>query len=109
MKKTKNNTGRQQTPYAAEKGATLKVLVLPKSSQSKIVGIHNSVLKLKLTKPPLDGQANAECCKIIAKYLGVPKSHVTIVQGQTARQKVLLVKSISAEEVDRRFAKLASP
>ena len=85
--------------HTTKKGIEINVVVLPKSAQAGVVGIHNNCLKVKLTKPPVDGQANAECCKIVSKFLGIAKSCVSVIQGKTSRTKILLVDGISEKKV----------
>jgi len=89
---------------AVGRGIQIRVFVLPRSSQSCIVGRHEGALKIKLTKPPVDGQANAECCRVLAKHLGVPVSRVSVVQGRAARHKVLLVQGLTLEAAQQRLA-----
>ena len=76
-------------------GVKISICVLPRSSRSAIVGVHNSQLKIKLTKPPVDGKANAECCRFIARVLRVPKTAVRVIRGMTARNKVLIIDGIT--------------
>jgi uncharacterized protein (TIGR00251 family) len=82
-----------------KKGVEINFQVLPRSSQSRIVGLHNDAVKIKLNKPPVDGQANAECCRVVAKYLGVSKTQVSVLRGTSSRQKTLLVEGVSASVV----------
>ena len=89
--------------HTTKKGIEINVVVLPKSSQAGVVGIHNNCLKVKLTKPPVDGQANAECCKIVSRYFGIAKSCVSVIKGKTSRTKVLLVDGISEKKVEEQL------
>ena len=68
-------------------GLIFTVRVIPKSSKSEIVGEHDGALKIKLNAPPVDGAANAELIKLLAKIFAVPKNHVEIVGGQTSKSK----------------------
>ena len=95
----KNNIEPREIFHSTDEGVEIKVFALPGSSQPKVAGIHDGALKVKLTKPPVGGQANAECCKIVAKHLGVPKSRVKVARGKTSRRKVLLVEGVSEREV----------
>jgi uncharacterized protein (TIGR00251 family) len=79
-----------------KKGVEINFQVLPLSSQSRIVGLHNDAVKIKLNKPPVDGQANAECCRVVAKYFRVSKTQVSVLRGTSSRQKTLLVEGVSA-------------
>ena len=89
-----------------KKGVEINFQVLPQSSQSKIVGLHNDAVKIKLNKPPVDGQANAECCRVVAKYFKVSKTQVSVLRGTSSRQKTILVEGVSALAVIERLESL---
>ena len=80
-------------------GVEINFQVLPRSSQSRIVGLHNDAVKIKLNKPPVDGQANAECCRVVAKYFGVSKTQVSVLRGTSSRQKTILIAGASTSAV----------
>ncbi len=64
-----------------------KVHVLPKSSRNAVSGVFLDALKLKLTAPPVEGEANKECIQFLSKQLKVPKSSLSIVSGESRRTK----------------------
>lgn len=99
----KKNPELQDRLHSTDKGLEVRVFVLPRSSESKIIGIHDGSLKIKLTKPPIDGQANAACCQLVAKRLGVPKSQVMVTRGHASRQKTLFVKGVSEKQLKQRL------
>ncbi len=68
-----------------------KIVVQPRASKTEIAGLHGDALKLRLTAPPVDGAANKMCLKFLAKWLDVPKSALTIVSGETSRNKTLRI------------------
>ena len=68
-------------------GIVFDVHVQPRSSANAIIGCHDQALKIKLTAPPVGGAANRQCIQLLAKELGLPKSSLTIVGGQTSRRK----------------------
>ena len=63
------------------------VRVIPRSSRSEIVGEYDGALKVKLNSPPVDGAANAELIKLLAKEFDVSKSQVEILSGNTSKSK----------------------
>ncbi len=73
--------------------------IQPRASKVRIVGIHANELKIALTSPPVDGEANAALIKFLAKELKKSKSEIEIVSGLTSRHKVVLVKNIREEEL----------
>lgn len=48
-------------------------------------------LPVKVSSPPDKGQANQAVVQVVAKALGLPKSSVTLLKGETSRHKQLLV------------------
>lgn len=78
---------------------TFPVRVIPRSSRTEIVGEHDGILKVKLASPPVEGAANAELIKLIAKKLGVSKSAVTIISGETSKTKRLRIDGVAAERL----------
>lgn len=71
---------------------TLHILVQPRASRSEIVGPHGDALKVRLAAPPVDGAANEELVRLLAKEYGVPRSAVEIVSGLSARRKTVRVR-----------------
>lgn len=83
---------------------TFEVRVVPRASRNAIIGVHEGALKVALTAPPVEGAANAALTKLVAKTLGVPKSHVEIARGQRARTKLLRVHGIDSEGLRLAFS-----
>ena len=86
-------------------GVELNVLVVPRSSRCEIAGIHNNALRIKLTSPPVDNEANIQCCDFIAKQLGIAKRQVSIIRGKTARKKVVKIAGVTESEVRRKMVR----
>jgi uncharacterized protein (TIGR00251 family) len=80
-------------------GVTLEVLVQPRASRSRVVGVHEGRLKIQLSAPPVDGEANAALVELLASVLDVRKSDVTIVRGDTGRRKTVRVAGVSSQRV----------
>ncbi len=79
-------------------GVRLHLFIQPKSSKNQIVGPHNGMLKIKITAPPVDGEANAELIEYLSKFFKVPKRNITLVKGDTGRQKTVDVEGISLSD-----------
>ena len=67
----------------------------PGAKRSAVVGEHGGRLKIAIASPPVDGKANSTLIAFLAKTLGVSKSSVSILSGETSRQKRLIVHRIS--------------
>ena len=84
--------------------ARIDVHVQPRASRNAIAGMKDGALRIAVTAPPVDGEANAAVVALLAKKLGVPKRDVSVVQGETSRHKVIEVKGISLDELLARLA-----
>ncbi len=65
------------------------IKVSPRSSKNEVVKVSEGEYKVKLTAPPVDGQANEALIKLLAKFFGVSKSAINIVGGKTAKIKMV--------------------
>lgn len=59
----------------------------PKASKSEFCGLHGDALKVRIQAPPVEGKANSELIKFLAKQFGVSKSAVSIISGELNRHK----------------------
>jgi uncharacterized protein len=80
------------------------VHVLPRSGRTEIVGRHGDALKVRVTAPPVDGQATEAARVAVAAALGVAASTVTVVGGERSRMKRLRVAGLDAGEANLRLA-----
>ncbi|MDQ3088173.1 MAG: DUF167 domain-containing protein [Acidobacteriota bacterium] len=80
-------------------GLTFNVRVVPRASKSEIVGEHDGALKIRLASPPVNGAANAELIKILAKKFDVAKSEVEIISGQTSKQKQVRINGLDSKKL----------
>jgi len=71
------------------------VRVIPRSSRSEIIGEYNGALKIKLNAPPVDGAANAELIKLLAKEFDLSKSQVEILSGNTSKLKKVKISGLN--------------
>lgn len=84
-------------------GAGISVHVQPRASRTECVGIHGGALKIRVAAPPADGAANDELCRFLARQCDVPLSAIQILTGAGSRQKRVLVRGRSVEQVRKRF------
>ena len=63
--------------------ALIRVRLQPRASSSRITGEKDGVIQVRVTAPPVDGEANAALEKLVAKKLGIAKSKVKVVKGET--------------------------
>lgn len=70
-------------------GLVLRLYIQPKASRDSIVGLHGDEVKVAITAPPVDYQANSHLVKFLGKQFRVAKSQVVIEKGElTATNKL---------------------
>jgi len=65
------------------------VKVTPRSGKNEVIKISEGEYKVRITAPPVDGEANAMLIKVLADYFNVAKSNIQIVGGKSARTKMV--------------------
>jgi hypothetical protein len=78
---------------------TFDVKVVPRASRDKLGPRVGDRVKVQLTAPPVDGAANDALRALLAKAFGVPRGQVTIVRGETSRQKTVRVDGATAAQL----------
>ncbi|MDP2344858.1 MAG: DUF167 family protein [Deltaproteobacteria bacterium] len=87
-------------------GARLVISAKPKSSKEG-VSTKDGVVIVRVSAAPEDGKASARVVVVVAAALGVPRSSVEIVRGETSRHKELLIRGVTAAFVDEKLSRLA--
>jgi len=81
----------------------LSLKVVPGASRDRIVGELGDSLKVAVAKPPEDGAANRAVEKFLREQLKLTRGAVTLVGGFTSREKVVLIRGLSREELSARL------
>ncbi|MEZ4371605.1 MAG: DUF167 domain-containing protein [Polyangiaceae bacterium] len=84
-------------------GLRFAVFAKPRSSRSRVLGVREGVLEVAIAAPPVDGAANTELLKVLAKALGVSKGQLELVAGESSRHKRVVVRGLTTEEVRLRL------
>ena len=69
----------------------LDLFIQPKACRDQIQGVHGDELKVAITAPPVDGQANSHLIKYLAKQFKVAKGQIQIVRGELGRHKTVTI------------------
>lgn len=75
---------------------SFNVRVVPRASKSEIVGEHDGNLRVRISAPPVDGAANDELVRVLAKFFGVAKSDVEIRSGLSSKAKRIRISGVTA-------------
>jgi uncharacterized protein (TIGR00251 family) len=85
-------------------GAALAIRVTPRASRNEIVEVlPDQTIKVRLTAPPVEGQANAALIEFLAKVLGVAKTRIEIVAGSSGRDKLVTIFDMESSEAQARI------
>ena len=86
-------------------GVVFAAKIVPGSSgQTRICGLLDGMLKVKVSAAPERGKANQCLLKFLAKQLGVKKSAVSIISGKTSPVKHVQVLGISADTLVKKLS-----
>ena len=69
-------------------GADIAVRVTPRAARDRIQQEADGAIRVYVTTPPEEGKANEAVRRLLARALGLAKSRLQLVRGQTARDKV---------------------
>ena len=87
-------------------GVVVHVVAKPRASKSAVRGARDGALEIALAAPPVDGEANEELVRFLAKTFGVPARDVTIERGESGRHKRVHIAHISEQGARERIAVL---
>ena len=81
----------------------ISIYVQPRASRTEVVGLHGDAVKLRIAAPPVDGEANDEVVRFLAKTLGVPASSVSVVSGSSSRRKIIEVSGVTNTQAEQQL------
>jgi len=81
----------------------LEVYASPRAARSRVAGLHDGRLKVHVAAPPVDGAANRELVRFLARELGVPRSAVTLARGGSSRRKTVAIEGLDAAAARNRL------
>lgn len=84
----------------AENYVTFSVRVQPRSSKNEICGIYGDAIKIKLTSPPVDGEANEGLIEFLSGILKINKGQIEIIGGHKSKNKLIKIRSIKKERIE---------
>ena len=90
--------------HDGKRGSALALRVTPRSSRNQIAGVLNDgTVKVHLSADPADDKLNAELVAFLAEVLGVPRSRVEIVAGESGRDKLVSILDMDTETAHQRI------
>ena len=81
-------------------GVRLQLHIQPRAARTEFAGRFGDALKVRIKSPPVDGSANDELVRFLAKSLGVPRARVELVAGHRGRRKTVRVSGVTVAQVE---------
>jgi uncharacterized protein (TIGR00251 family) len=81
----------------------ISLRIQPGSPKNAVAGFVNGVWKIRIAAPPVEGKANRELIEYLSEILDIPKSSITVVRGETGRDKVIAIVGLTFEKVGKRL------
>jgi uncharacterized protein (TIGR00251 family) len=72
-----------------DRGLTFAVRIVPRASRSEIAGEYNGALRIRIAAPPVEGAANRELVRLLARLFKLPQNSVAIVSGAGSKNKTV--------------------
>jgi len=92
--------------HDGKKGSALAIRVIPGASKNEIAEVLNDgTVRIRLTAQPIEGKANAALVDFLSKLLDIPRSRITIVAGETRRDKLVSIIDMDSETLQERISK----
>lgn len=88
---------------AQEEAVTFTVRAQPRAIKSALAGEVEGALKVKIAAPPVDGAANEELIRFLAKLFEVPRRAITILSGETGKNKIVRIQGIDASYLETKL------
>ncbi len=86
-----------------EGGVELRIYCQPRANKTEIAGEHGDTLKVRLAVLPVEGRANRELIKFLAKFFGITQRQLRILSGLTGRRKLVLLSGLKAQDIEDRL------
>jgi uncharacterized protein (TIGR00251 family) len=85
----------------------LDVLVQPRASREAVGPVVGDRLKVSVTAPPVDGEANDAVIRALAAAFGVARAAVELVHGESSRRKTVRIRGVTLAALERLLSRRA--
>jgi len=89
-----------------DSGIIVNIKVIPGASKNEILGVFHGELKVKLTAPPIRGEANEQLKEVLHQYISaknnrsrdqkVRKTDIRVIKGARSNHKQVEIKGIES-------------
>lgn len=90
--------------HDGKRGVAMAVRVTPRASRNEVTAIQeDGTVKVRLAASPKGGDANDALVTYLAEVLGVSRSKIEIVAGETGRDKLISIIDMDKDELQNRL------
>ena len=86
--------------------SSFSVRVSPGASRTRVLGEYAGALKIAVSAPPEKGKANDAVLDLLSAALNVRKSDLSVVAGQTSRDKRIAVTGLAPAALSAKLSAL---
>lgn len=83
--------------------STLRIRLTPKGGRDALIRRESETLHVRVASPPVGGAANRALVALLSKALGITRSRIVIVNGETSREKLLRIEGLNPTDLDARI------
>ncbi len=80
-------------------GVTFAVRIVPRASRSEIAGEHDGALRIRVAAPPVEGAANRELVRLLARQFKVAQSSIEIISGIASKNKIVRIAGVRIDQL----------
>jgi hypothetical protein len=81
-------------------GIILRLKIAPNSAKNQLI-LSDDIIKLKITAQPIENKANKAVIEYLSKLFKIPKTSISILKGDTSKEKTLLFKTDNEEKIEK--------
>jgi uncharacterized protein len=86
------------------KTTKISIKAQPNAGRNEDVGLTGGIWKIKIAAPPEKGKANKQLIEFLSDTLGVRKTHILILKGESSHNKILAIEGIDQSEAEAALA-----
>ena len=86
-------------PTVQLESCIINIRVVPRSSKVNIEALGHDQYKIKLTSPPVEGEANEQLVRVLAAKLSIPLNQIEIVSGAKSRLKRVRISGVYRDKL----------
>ena len=84
-----------------DRGLTFAVRIAPRASRSEIAGEYNGALRIRIAAPPVEGAANRELIRLLARSFERPQNAVEIISGAASKNKIVHIDGADSARLEQ--------